>query len=71
MTKQEQMKFHELMAHWWIASATTGICKNRNITRKDDDGEWKQISDEEKVENAMNTAKRHIELYMEIAENWR
>ena len=66
MTKQEQLKFHELMAHWWMAYATTGVCKSRNISRMN--GE--QLSDEEKIEDAMETSKRHIELYMEVAENW-
>ena len=56
----------KLWAQWWIASAVTGHCKAREIYHGVDGPE---LTDAEKVEDAMATAKRHIENTRTVTEN--
>ena len=62
---RDQKKFHELMASWWMASAISGHALRRNRC----DGSGKELSFEEKLDDAMATAKRHIELATEGRNN--
>ena len=62
------------MANWWIASAVTGHTKSRDITRlgeKNAQGNYPhiQLTDEEKVADALNVAKNHVENYRVICDN--
>jgi hypothetical protein len=63
MNPEQFQKHCELQALWWISYANTGACKNRNITRAD-----VQLTDDEKVEDALNTAQNHIRLFRESCE---
>lgn len=51
----------KLRAQWWMTSAITGHAKTRNLTHFD----GIPFTDEEKINDAMETAHRHIELYQE------
>jgi hypothetical protein len=68
MTKEEQLKFHELQALWWMHSATNGHAARdtRDVTR----GDGTRHTPEELRDDAMKTSQRHIWLYVEVAENW-
>jgi len=76
MTRQEQMRFHEMQAYWWMHSASNGHCLSRQlyhgfVTIPDEDGKTakdKPFTDAEKVSDAMETAQRHIELFRELSE---
>lgn len=63
MTPEQWQKHCELQALWWIAYANTGGCKQRNISRG-----GVQLTDDEKVEEALNTAQNHIRLFRESCE---
>ena len=60
---EKQMKFHELQALWWIASATTGHCQSKIICHGFGD---KEFTPQEKTNDAMETAQRHIHSYREF-----
>jgi hypothetical protein len=47
-----------LYAQYWIAEATTGVCLNRRLYHGFEGPEY---TNEEKVAESMETAKRHIE----------
>lgn len=68
MTKQEKLKFHELQVLWWIASAQTGHAKTRKIFKSVNSLGDTEMTDQEKVNDAMNTAQNHIRLFHEISE---
>ena len=59
------MKQSELYAQYWIAMATTGTVRNRDLRKMISPGYWIPISDEEKVNDALNTARNHIQNYTE------
>jgi hypothetical protein len=64
MKIEDQMKQHELYVHYWLAMATTGATKNREVT----DGHGRPYTDEELVQDALNTALHHIHHHRECAE---
>ena len=64
MTRQEQMKFHELQALWHIASATTGACKTKDIRHGNDI----PLTDEEKVKGELDIAQNHLRLFWDLAQ---
>lgn len=76
MTREDQMKFHELQSLWWMHAASNGHAKTRKLyhgflTIPDENGkvaEDKPFTDEEKVSDAMEIAQRHIDLFRELAE---
>jgi len=71
MNPEQFQKHCELQALWWIAYANTGACKNRKLFHMvSDGGELGSVpfTDEEKVEEAMNTASNHIRLFRESCE---
>ena len=68
MNKKEQLKFHEMQANWWMNAATNGHALNRKLYRGVDGPEF---TDEEKIKDAMETSQRHMQLFMETAENWK
>ena len=77
MTKEERMRFHEMQAYWWMHSASNGHAKQRQMWHGFERGSieneierGKEFTDQEKVSDAMETAQRHIQLFMEVAENW-
>lgn len=65
MNKEQFQKHCELQALWWIAAAQTGVCKSRNIS----DGTGRQLTDDEKVKMALDTAQNHIKLFWESCES--
>ena len=69
MDLRDQMKFHELQAQYWLASATTGNYKTR--LGKVTDGAGRTHTEEELLAHDMATAQRHITLYRECAEDLR
>ena len=60
---KRQMEQHRMYADWWIAAALNGHCLSRKLMHGSDGPEF---SDQEKIEDAMKTAERHIEIYREI-----
>lgn len=66
MTKYEeaQLKLHEMYALYHMNCALTKSCISRNIK----DGYGNQLSDQEKIDDSMKTAMRHIELFREQLE---
>ena len=58
MGNKADAKYHELMAHWWLASAVSGHCKQRDMFHGT--GQNEPFTDEEKMEDAMRVAKTHI-----------
>lgn len=66
MTRQEQMKFHELQALWHIASATTGACNARQIFHGGADGV--PLTDAEKVKHDLDIAQTHIGHFYDLAQ---
>ena len=63
MTKEQFQEHCKMQAAWWIASATTGACKKRDLRHGGSDG--RPFTDEEKVQDALNIAQNHIHLYWE------
>lgn len=60
------MKSCEMYALYWIAQATTGCAVNRNLQKvKEKGGEYKELSDDEKIEDALNVAHNHIQNHRE------
>jgi len=66
MKLADQMKYHEMQAYWWIASANNGHTLNRELYHGISGNN--KFSDQEKINDAMETAQNHIRLYMECAE---
>jgi len=66
MTKDERLRFHEMQANWWMHSATNGHAATRHITR----GDGHRLTEDELRDDAMRTSQRHIQMFMETAENW-
>ena len=60
--KRNFRKHCELQALWWIASAQTGACKSRKLYHGLNGPEF---TDEEKVQEALDTAQRHIHSFRE------
>ena len=65
MNLKDQKKIHELYAHYWMTMASTGAATQRNISK----GDGRQLTDEEKIKDALDTALRHIHIFSECAEN--
>lgn len=63
MTREEQLKFHELQAMWWMHSATNKHACSRKMWHGFKETE---MTDQEKINNAMETSKRHMDMYWEI-----
>lgn len=68
MTREERMRFHEMQAYWWTNSASNGHTKKRKLYHGGLNGP--EFTDQEKVDDAMQTAQNHIRLFMEVAEYW-
>lgn len=62
-TLNDEIEERKMKALWWMASAISGECKNRDISHGID---GPQFTDDEKVKDAMETAARHIDLMKEI-----
>lgn len=65
---KRQIQLSMLRAQWWMASATSGHYKQRNIAHGTATSGGPELTDEEKLADAMDTAKRHIELAAEFSE---
>ena len=65
MKISDAKKMHELYAQYWMAMATTGACKNRNV----EDGNGRKLTDQELVNDALGCALAHIHNFIEAAEN--
>ena len=64
-SQMEQSKFY---AQYWLTSAQTGHCLQRNLFHGTSDSPENAFTDEEKLDDAMKTAKNHMRKYMELAE---
>ena len=60
------IEISKLWAQWWMASAVTGHCKDREIYHGTGDS---PLTDAEKVADAMATAKSHIHSIRDATEN--
>lgn len=60
-----QIEMAKLYAQWWIARAVTGEAKNRDIQTLHGN---RQLTDEEKIKDALNTANTHIHRIEELSE---
>jgi len=68
MTKDQQIQKHSLYALWHMTSAITGHCNARTVRTGEDNH---LLTPDELRDDAMKTAKRHIELIDEIiGANW-
>jgi len=61
-----EIQLASLRAQWWIASATTGHCLSRKIYRGLGCDPSTEITDSEKINEAMNTANGHIRRATEL-----
>lgn len=59
---------HKLYAEYWIAMATTGAAKERQMYKSVGTMGYTELTDEEKVNEALNTALGHIRIIGEMAE---
>jgi hypothetical protein len=66
---KRQIQLSMLRAQWWIASAQTGHYKQRKIFHGTETSGGNEFTDEEKLENCMLTALRHIEIAAEFNDN--
>ena len=62
-TIDDDIKLCEVYASYWIALATTGVAKNRRLYHGTQGPEF---TDDEKVEEAMQTAHTHITRMREL-----
>ena len=69
MDKQQFQKHCEMQANWWIASALTGHAKQRNLFKSVNAIGDTEMSDDEKIANALETAQNHIRLFRESCES--
>ena len=67
MNKEQFQKHCEMQANWWIAYATTGACKKREIHHGTMDGPL--LTEDELVKDALDTAQQHIRLFRESCES--
>jgi hypothetical protein len=65
MLIEDQMKFHELQALWWMNSAVTKSCLSKKIYHGTQGTEF---TDDEKINHAMEIAQRHIHSFEGLAE---
>jgi hypothetical protein len=68
MQLKDQMKMHELYAHLHMTKALTGEYKKRvgKVTR----GDGYVLKDQEILEDTIQTAERHIKLFIEYADKY-
>lgn len=59
-----QIEERKMMALWWLTSCQTGYYRRAKIFQGD-----KELTDEQKLRDAMETAMRHIHLMREMIEN--
>lgn len=62
-----QILLHKAYAEYWTAVATTGAAKKRELFHGVGP-ESKPFTDEEKIENALETALRHIHLMRDLVD---
>jgi len=65
MLPEHQLQYHALQAAWWVHSATN----KHNESRKVVHGDNTPFTPEDYRDDAMQTARRHIELFREVAEH--
>jgi len=61
-TVDDQMKYHEMQAMWWMHSASNGHCEIRNVTNL---GTNKKLTSDQLRADAMRTAQRHMKIFSE------
>ena len=67
MNHKQFQKHCEMQANWWMSSAITGHALSRK-QQKRVDGEWVELTDQEKINSAMQIAQNHIHLFRESCE---
>jgi len=58
----KQFQLSLMRAHFYIAEATTGVCKNRKIFHCLPEHKEVEFTDEEKVQNSLDIAMRHLQI---------
>lgn len=65
MKKEDLLNYHYLQAMWWIHSASNGHCESRKLYHGINGPEFNK---DEKRDEAMEVAQRHIQNFAELAE---
>lgn len=65
-TIDDDIKLHEIYAHYWMNMAVTGACEKLKISHGTQGDEFTFI---EKVHHCMDTAERHITLMRECIDH--
>lgn len=66
---KRQIQLSMLRAQWWMTSAASGHYKQRQIAHGTVTDGGPEFTDDEKLADAMATAKRHIEIAAEFSES--
>ncbi len=61
---QGSIDVRKLLAEYWIAMATTGMATKRTMAKMD-----RQLTDEEKTQDALEIAQRHIHAIQDLIDN--
>jgi hypothetical protein len=64
-TIDNDIKMCEMWAHYWMTLANTGLAKNRKLHHGT---EGPELTDEEKMQDAMETAHRHLHTMRELVD---
>lgn len=59
----QKIEYHTLLAHWWMKSAQTDHCQKRRLYHGI---KGAAFTEQEKRDDAMSTAHRHIEIVAEL-----
>lgn len=65
-TINDDIKLHEMYAHYWMTMANTGVGKNRILSHG---LEGPLFTDDEKIADCVSTANRHIELMSQLIDH--
>ena len=66
MNQEHKILYHTLQAQWWMHSATNGHCQKRKIYHGTQGPEF---TPDEKRDDVMETASRHMEMIAAIADD--
>ncbi len=65
MTKDELKNFSLAQANWWTAYSNSRANKSRKVYVG---GDYLPLSEEELVDDALNTAKQHLDNFFKLCE---
>ena len=67
MTKEEFKNYSLAQANWWTVYANSKANKSRKVYRGDY-GDYSPLSEEELIDDALATAKTHLDNYFKTCE---